>query len=202
MHWRICGEVPDNLDPSLSLDLFRHRTISLSGFQPRNKLVQSGLLLFSCSRVLVPVVHPDGQTFSVKLLSTRLAVLFRQGFTTGPDDGGYDGVVGERIVEGCFGTYTILEEYDRGRWGNDWSELVRERWLGVEQRLVGHEHCMSARVCSIMSDDWQYVSIPYENSVPDLAASSQLFQTEYQQSFGIGVTILHASSSWKTMKDE
>lgn len=89
-------DIPDNLDPSLGLDLFRDITFTLSSFQPLNERIQPFLLFLLHTGILASVIDTDGQCFSVELLGTGLSVfLGGNRSSTRPDDSGDDGVIGE-----------------------------------------------------------------------------------------------------------
>lgn len=120
------GNIPDDLDPTFRLNILCDGTVPLASLQPANKLVQPALLLLLDRGVLTAVIDANRQTLPVELLRSRLPVGgLRGGLAARPYDSGNDGVVGERLVQGRFGSDAILQQDDVGGECDDGSELVR-----------------------------------------------------------------------------
>lgn len=105
-----CGEsvpaaVPNDLDPSLALDILGNSTITTTGLQEAHQSLK--LLVFLFPIPAFSVVNADSKTFAVELFN---AIVVGKSLTTRPDDGGDDGVVGEGFVERNFSSDTVLQE--------------------------------------------------------------------------------------------
>lgn len=133
--------VPNDLDPSLALDILGDDAITTAGLQEAHQRLKLLILLLPVPAF--SVVNADSKSFTVELLN---AFIVGESLTTRPDDGRDDGVVGEGFVERNFGSDTVLQEDNGCGRRDDGSEVVWKGWFGIEQGLIGAENCFPVRL--------------------------------------------------------